>query len=103
MEHAVKFIGEIHSVLRRMEDCPLQESENAPEAEIIVFPEYLEGIKTWLADRKYYYLPGCIWLTEQSLNAIRGETRRRRSWAYFQRGRLQGLILWECTTGKCFK
>ena len=38
-------IGVIHSPLKRMEDCPLQESENAPEAMIEIFPEYIEGIK----------------------------------------------------------
>jgi len=45
MEASVKFIGIIHSSLKRLEDCPLQESENAPEATIEIFQEYNEGIK----------------------------------------------------------
>jgi tRNA-Thr(GGU) m(6)t(6)A37 methyltransferase TsaA len=45
MEPAIKFIGTIHSPFKRIEDCPLQESENAPEASITIFPEFTEGIK----------------------------------------------------------
>ena len=45
MEPAVRFIGKIHSVLKRIEECPLQENENAPEAVIEILPEFKEGIK----------------------------------------------------------
>ena len=45
MEPAVRFIGKIHSELKRVEECPLQENENAPEAVIEIFPEFKEGIK----------------------------------------------------------
>jgi tRNA-Thr(GGU) m(6)t(6)A37 methyltransferase TsaA len=45
MSATLKFIGKIHSSLKSLEDCPLQESENAPEAEILFFPEFEEGIK----------------------------------------------------------
>lgn len=45
MESSLKFIGKIHSTLKRIEDCPLQENEDAPEAEIIIFPEFKEGIQ----------------------------------------------------------
>ena len=45
MEPSVTFIGKIHSSLKRLEDCPLQENENAPEAEITIFPEFIEGIQ----------------------------------------------------------
>ena len=61
----MKFIGKIQSPLKRLEDCPLQENENAPEAELVISPEFIEGIKdiesgseiillTWLSlgDRK---------------------------------------------------
>jgi hypothetical protein len=34
MEAQLKRIGIIHSDLKRLEDCPLQEHENAPEATI---------------------------------------------------------------------
>lgn len=46
MEPVLKIIGKIHSSLKTIEDCPLQESEGAPDAEIEIFPEYLTGIKT---------------------------------------------------------
>jgi tRNA-Thr(GGU) m(6)t(6)A37 methyltransferase TsaA len=65
MEQTLKIIGKIHSELKRVEDCPLQETENAPDAVVEIFPEFLEGIKnikpgskilllTWLhqADRR---------------------------------------------------
>lgn len=45
MEPSLTFIGKIHSVLKRMEDCPLQEHEAAPEASITIFPDFMEGIK----------------------------------------------------------
>ena len=41
----LKFIGEVHSPLKNIEDCPLQENEDAPEATIEIYPDYLEGIK----------------------------------------------------------
>ena len=41
----VKYIGKIHSSLKTIEDCPLQENENAPEATIEIYSEFLEGIK----------------------------------------------------------
>ena len=44
-ESALKLIGKIHSPLKTIEDCPLQESEDAPEATIEIYPEFLEGIK----------------------------------------------------------
>jgi len=43
MEHCVKFIGTIHSELKRLEDCPLLENENAPEAIIEIFNEFKEA------------------------------------------------------------
>ncbi|MEO6720638.1 MAG: tRNA (N6-threonylcarbamoyladenosine(37)-N6)-methyltransferase TrmO [Ferruginibacter sp.] len=65
MEASIKYIGIIHSELKSIEECPLQENENAPEATITIFPEFVEGVKdiragseilllTWLhiADRE---------------------------------------------------
>ncbi|MEO7988497.1 MAG: tRNA (N6-threonylcarbamoyladenosine(37)-N6)-methyltransferase TrmO [Chryseolinea sp.] len=46
MEQQLKYIGTIHSDLKRLEDCPLQESESAIEAIIEIFPEFLEGVST---------------------------------------------------------
>jgi tRNA-Thr(GGU) m(6)t(6)A37 methyltransferase TsaA len=45
MEHVINYIGKIHSSLKRIEDCPLQENEAAPEAIIEIFPEFLKGIR----------------------------------------------------------
>lgn len=45
MESTIKFIGKVHSLLKRKEDCPLQENENAPPAELVIFPEFISGIK----------------------------------------------------------
>ena len=58
-------IGIIHSGLNSLDDCPLQEAENAPEALVKIFTNYADGVKdiragdeiiilTWLhkADRK---------------------------------------------------
>ena len=45
MEQTITFIGTIHSSLKRLEDCPLQENENAPGAEIVISPEFADGIR----------------------------------------------------------
>jgi tRNA-Thr(GGU) m(6)t(6)A37 methyltransferase TsaA len=41
----LRFIGKIKSELKRPEECPLQESENAPPATLQIFPEFIEGIQ----------------------------------------------------------
>jgi len=45
MKPTIKFIGKIHSPLKSLDDCPLQEDEGAPAATIEIFPEYSEGIQ----------------------------------------------------------
>jgi len=45
MEHNLRFIGKVHSELKRIEDCPLLEHENAPEATIEIFKEFDEAVK----------------------------------------------------------
>lgn len=37
MEQTIKFIGKIHSALKKIEECSLQENENAPEAILQIF------------------------------------------------------------------
>ena len=32
-------------MLKTIEDCPLQGNENAPDAEVIIYPEFIKGIK----------------------------------------------------------
>jgi len=44
MEPLIRFIGKIHSELKELEECPLQEFEDAPAATLTIFPEFMEGI-----------------------------------------------------------
>lgn len=49
MEEGIKLIGKVHSGLKKIEDCPLLEHEDAPEATIEIFDDYLiamQDIKT---------------------------------------------------------
>lgn len=46
---SIQFIGKIRSGLKSIEECPLQENENAPEAEIMIFPDFIEGIRDIVA------------------------------------------------------
>jgi tRNA-Thr(GGU) m(6)t(6)A37 methyltransferase TsaA len=65
MEATLNFIGQVHSSLIKIDECPLQENEHSPGATLEIYPQYLEGIKdiqegseilllTWLhiGDRK---------------------------------------------------
>ena len=45
MDQNIVIIGKIHSELKKIEDCPLQENENAQGATIEIFPGFREGIK----------------------------------------------------------
>ena len=40
MSPNLQIIGFIHSSLKSLDDCPLQEKEDAPGATIILYPEY---------------------------------------------------------------
>jgi tRNA-Thr(GGU) m(6)t(6)A37 methyltransferase TsaA len=44
MDMKLKPIGIVHSQLVRLEDCPRQESENAPEATLEIFAPFVEGV-----------------------------------------------------------
>lgn len=41
----LQFIGTIHSQLKSLKDCPRQEKENAPAANIEIFTEFAKGMK----------------------------------------------------------
>ena len=41
---SIQFIGKVHSALKNIEDCPLQEFENAPDAIIEINKEYLPAV-----------------------------------------------------------
>ena len=72
MEQKIQFIGKVRSQLKRIEDCPLQESENAPEAEIIVFPEFIEGIQDMKPGSEIVLL---TWLHEADRNTLKTQPR----------------------------
>jgi tRNA-Thr(GGU) m(6)t(6)A37 methyltransferase TsaA len=44
MEQEVKYIGIVHSSLKNIKDCPLQENENAPIATLEIFTDFIDGI-----------------------------------------------------------
>lgn len=44
MEQEIAYIGKVHSSLKTIKDCPLQESENAPGATLEIFDDFQEGI-----------------------------------------------------------
>jgi tRNA-Thr(GGU) m(6)t(6)A37 methyltransferase TsaA len=73
MEASLKFIGTVHSQLKRIEDCPLQENENAPEAEIEIFVEFAEGMKDIRIDSEIVLL---TWLHEANRSVIACIPRR---------------------------
>jgi tRNA-Thr(GGU) m(6)t(6)A37 methyltransferase TsaA len=72
MSSTVKFIGKINSPLKRIEDCPLQENENAPEAEILIGEEFIEGIKDISIDTNILLL---TWLHQADRTVIKCVTR----------------------------
>ena len=72
MEQTIRFIGKIQSKLKRIEDCPLQESENAPEAEIIIFPEFIEGIGNIEAGSEIILL---TWLHHADRSTVKTQPR----------------------------
>jgi tRNA-Thr(GGU) m(6)t(6)A37 methyltransferase TsaA len=53
---SIKPIGFINSQLTNLEDCPHQESENAPEAYLELHPSFAEGIKDIAAGNKLVIL-----------------------------------------------
>jgi len=70
---SLKFIGKIHSSLKTIEDCPLQETENAPGATIEIFPDFLEGIKNLNPGTKIILL---TWLDKADRTVISCIPRR---------------------------
>ena len=68
MAQTLKIVGVIHSSLKRKEDCPLQENEDAPEAVIEIYPEFLEGIKTIRPGSKILLL---TWLHQADRSVIK--------------------------------
>lgn len=69
----IKYIGIVHSSLKEMDDCPLQEFENAPSATIEIFPEFIEGIKDIKPGEKILVL---TWLHKADRNIIKCVRRK---------------------------
>jgi tRNA-Thr(GGU) m(6)t(6)A37 methyltransferase TsaA len=46
MDDQLSYIGVVRSTLKNLDDCPLQESEQAPGAVIEISDEYLVGIRS---------------------------------------------------------
>ena len=72
MEQTIRFIGKIQSKLKRIENCPLQESENAPGAEIIIFQEFIEGIQDMKEGSEIILL---TWLHQANRTTIKTQPR----------------------------
>jgi tRNA-Thr(GGU) m(6)t(6)A37 methyltransferase TsaA len=51
---AIKFVGEVRSPLKKLEDCPLQENEQAPQVIIKIYTEYRPAISGLNAGTKVF-------------------------------------------------
>ena len=69
----LSIIGTVNSTLKKLEDCPLQERENAPEATITILPEFAEGIQNIKAGDEILILS---WLHEADRSVIKCIPRR---------------------------
>ena len=45
MNPTLQYIGAVKSKLKNIEDCPRQADEDAPEASVLIYPEFATGIK----------------------------------------------------------
>jgi tRNA-Thr(GGU) m(6)t(6)A37 methyltransferase TsaA len=66
MEH-IRFIGIVHSPLTTLQDCPLQESEGAPNAIIEVYGEFAEAMKDLQAGDKIIMF---TWLNQSDRSVL---------------------------------
>lgn len=73
MNAVLKQIGVVHSPLQTLSDCPLQENENAPEAVLEIFPEYVKGIKDLKVGNNIVLL---TWLHEADRTVVECIPRR---------------------------
>jgi tRNA-Thr(GGU) m(6)t(6)A37 methyltransferase TsaA len=72
MDYNIRPIGVIHSSLKKLEDCPLQESENAPQATIEVFAKYKQGLKNIKTGSKLILI---TWLHESDRSVLTTKPR----------------------------
>ena len=71
----IHFIGIVHSVLKKREDCPRQGSEQAPGATIHIFDEYMEGIADLKEGDEIIIL---TWLHESDRSVLKCHPRNRK-------------------------
>ena len=72
MKPTLTFIGRIQSSLKKLEDCPLQETEKAPEAWIEIFPEFAVGMKDIKIGSSIIIL---TWLDKGNRNVLQCQPR----------------------------
>jgi tRNA-Thr(GGU) m(6)t(6)A37 methyltransferase TsaA len=73
MHPTLTIIGTVNSPLKRLEDCPLQERENAPEATLTIYPEFSEGIQNIKAGAEILIL---TWLHQADRTVVKCVPRR---------------------------
>lgn len=74
MDTSLKIIGRVHSKLKKIEDCPLQEAEQAPPASLEIFAEFRKGIEDLTAGSEIVIL---TWLHQADRSVIRCVTRNQ--------------------------
>lgn len=72
MDTSLKIIGRVHSKLKKIEDCPLQEAEQAPPASLEIFSEFREGIENLTAGSEIVIL---TWLHQADRSVVKCVTR----------------------------
>lgn len=71
--HTLTIVGRVISTLKTLDDCPLQESEEAPPASIQVLPEFIETVKDLVAGHDIVIL---TWLHQADRSVLSCITRR---------------------------
>lgn len=72
MEPVLKTIGIVHSSLKHLSDCPLQENEKAPQAVIEVYEDFQEGLKDVQVDDELILL---TWLHQADRTILTTQPR----------------------------
>jgi tRNA-Thr(GGU) m(6)t(6)A37 methyltransferase TsaA len=68
----IKFIGKIHSPLKNIADCPLQEDEGAPQVSVLIYKEFRKALLGLNAGAKIILL---TWLHKANRNELMTKPR----------------------------
>jgi tRNA-Thr(GGU) m(6)t(6)A37 methyltransferase TsaA len=68
----IKFIGKIHSPLKNIADCPLQEDEGAPQVSVQIYKEFRKALLGLSAGAKIFLL---TWLHKANRNELMTKPR----------------------------